>query len=394
MKLGTAAVLQQPETQDAISEMRRFALMNRVQAEIAALEATISSLRGQPGNDETIAQLQDSQALLRVSLQQVTFAGDVKSLRAAAATADTAVRHSTETRCSATSAPAESPTNVTKQVLRAIAAPVAGMLSFNFVGKTLSGAQYQTAIASLHKQMQGFIDGFREHVSLQAEMALKHSVDIMRSQQVQTQLIEQAKEAYVAKDTARAAGHLSEAATLGLRDAERVRDVAGNAEGDALVQRAEKTALDAARQAVDQMQLEARKDCTAAGKKGDELEACTMDAAGTKIETLRIRMIKIQMETATEEKEAEERATRILRSLAPHDALEQARKQAQEAKAGLSSVTIMTVEQTTIKNVSTGLSGVTVSPVAANAKITPAETPVVEDKTEAKAATVLRMGPR
>ena len=335
------AVLAMPETaegQEAVlSDARTHALAMRVIAEIAAIETSIGQLRMQGGTDaeNAISELQMSQGVLLSSLREVQSARKPEDLRQIASHVGVAIRQSTESRCSAGAAP-ESLALTAKHIAKTLAVPVVGSVAFAFKGKLMGAVDYRSALNMLTARGREFIDGFAKHIEAHANAASQHMVDIAHSQQTQGTLLQQAREAYVQGAPAEAATRITEAATLSLRDAERVKAVHSDAVTGALVDAAKQNATQAVRHAVDQAQVDARADCTTQKKTGQALEACTLDAATLKIEALRVRMIRIQVHVGAGEDEATERATQILRSAAPHDAsqlvLGQARAQ-EQAKA-------------------------------------------------------------
>lgn len=354
------AMLREPVAE--VTDTQKQALELRVIAEIAALDNAISALRSQHGveAEEGITHLQASQALLLTSLREVQHAKHPRELRHVAAHVDTAIRHSTESRCSASHGH-ETTAITVKSVAKALAAPFAGSVSKAFAGKTLSLVDYRTALSTLARQGQQMMDGFKAHIEAATAAAAQHSVDIGRSLQLQQQLLQQASEAYVQGQPAEATSRVSEAATLGLRDAERVRDAHRDVQTDALVERARSNAREAVRLTADQMQVDARRDCTEQGKTGEALEACTIQGATARIDTLRLRMIRIQVQVGETEEAADARATAILREAAPHDqqaiVLGQARAEQQARDA--STVIRMTVTDVNVTQI----------------RITPVETP-------------------
>lgn len=357
---ASMAMLREPVA--VVTDAQKQALELRVIAEIAALDNVISSLRSQHGveAEDGITHLQASQALLLTSLREVQHAKHPRELRQVAAHVDTAIRHSTESRCSASHGQ-ETTVITAKTIAKTLAAPFAGSVSKAFAGKTLSLTDYRSALSSIARQGQQMMDGFRAHIEAATAAAAQHSVDIGRSLQLQQQLLQQAGEAYVQGQPAEATSRVSEAATLGLRDAERVRGVHRDAQTEALVERARSNAREAVRLTADQMQLDARRECTEQGKTGEALEACTVQGATARIDTLRLRMIRIQVQVGETEDAADARATSILREAAPHDqpaiVLGQARAEQQARNA--STVVRMTVTDVNVTQI----------------RITPAETP-------------------
>lgn len=343
---------------EQVSEAAVQGLYQRVMAEIAAIEGTIAHLRLTGGDDiqTSIAELHYSQTQLLNSLRDMPHAKHPKQLRSIAASIDIAIRHSTEARQHA-QAGQDGSEHLTKQVVRAAALPVAGMVSLRFLGKPLYGSDYRGALTLLQQRGQQFLQGINDQFKVHAEAASRYMVDIVPSQHMQVSLLQHARDAYAQGQPAEAATRLSEAATLSLRDAERVHAVGADPMTGTLLQQAQRTAIAATRHAADQTQLDARRECTEQGKKDAELEACTMDGAVQRIDLLRVRMIRIQLQLETPEGEAVARVERLLDAAAhPEERQLQARKDALGAGILLRNVTITSIE-------------------AAQVRITPAETP-------------------
>ncbi len=307
------------------SEAGKRELSARISQEIAILDAAMSGLRTQygPAADEAIAQMRIDQGALLGSLMQVQHAKHPRELQAIRGAVDTAIRHSTETRNSA-AASCEGPSVAAKTLAKAVVvAPIAGSVSAKFMGKFMGAGEYREALSMLAQRGRVLLDGFAAHIEQQVALAEKHAVDIGRSQQAQATLLQQAREAFVQEKPAEAASHITQAATLGLRDAERVRQVHDDAATRRLVEQAERNSTHAVRHAIDQMQIDARRDCSKEGGNVAQIDACTVQGTATRIDVLRLQMVRIQVQVGENEDAATERMNRILRSAAPQDARQQ-----------------------------------------------------------------------
>lgn len=328
---------------DSVSDTARQALCQHALSEIAVIECAIAHLRMAGVDSEmgaAIAELQRSQTQLRASMRDAQHATHPKQLRSIMAAIDIAIRHSTETRQHA-QAGQDASESAAKQAVRAAALPVAGMVSLRFLGKPLLTSDYRHALAMLQQRGQHFLQGMSDQFRTHADAALRHSVDIARSQQVQMELLQHAREAYRLDKPAEAVARLGEAAMLSLRDAERVHASGASPATDMLLQQAQHTAVAAVRHAADQAQLDARRECTEQGKTGAMLESCTGDGAVQRIDMLRVRMTRIQLYANTPEQEAEQRAERILQTVSSQEERQlQAKKEALGAGVMLRNIAV------------------------------------------------------
>lgn len=332
-------------------EADKYALSMKVIAEMGAIDVALSELYRQHSPDAMngIHQLELSKAALSHSLHEVQFAREAGALKQVSAQVEVTIRQSTEARVA--------PLHINecqeekKKTAKALAVPAAGMVAYKFVGKTLNAFDYQAAVRQLVDQGKGFIDGFRHSVAAHAELAAKHAVDLMVSQQAQLGLIEQARGHYDFGKHGEAARAISEAAVLNLRDAEALRDRQRDESSEAMVQQARVRAAEAVRHTADQIQVDARRDCTTQGEKGQALEQCTVTKATQHIGELQEKMTQIQLGTHTPQDEAAQRVQDVFRRASGND-------------PGL------------LFQVLRGLSGVSHAP-ATPAKIVPADTPSV-----------------
>lgn len=359
------------EAAEQVSDVARQSLYQRVISEIAAIENAIAHLQAHGTDsdmDTTIAELRRSQTQLLNNLRDVQHARHPKQLRSIAASIDIAIRHSTETRQHA-QAGQDSPEQLVKQIVRAAAVPAVGMVSLRFIGKPLFASDYRDALTLLQQRGKLFLQGITGQFKAHAEAASRHMVDIATSQQVQETLLQHARDAYLQDNPSEAAARLSEAATLSLRDAERVHGAVANAATDTMVRQAQHTAVTAARYAADQAQLDARRECTEQGKKDAELEACTFTGAAQRIDMLRVQMVRIQLYMDTPEQEAATRVERILQGVTlPEEWQLQVRQEVMEASAMLRRITITAVDAAQVRILPVETPGMAVAPMVSNLK--------------------------
>lgn len=334
---GMAAGFMFAAADRAVDRAASIALSQRVMEEIAIIDNTLGQLRLQHGAEaeESVTHLLMTRSALFTSLRDVQYAKHPRELRHIASSVDVSIRHSAEARAAA---PIHEETTQTRarKLIQTVAVPGAGMVALKFAGKPLGLLDYRQALGMLHARGQALVREFTASLETHAAVALQHDLDITASQQTQATLLQHARDAYMRDQPVEAATHISEAATLGLREAERVREIQPNDVTGTLVEKAQENAMQAARHAVDQMQVDARRDCTQQGKTGQELEACTVDASALRIASMRMRMIRVQMQVETPQEEAEARTDRIIRSIAPQDqplllGQERAQQQARDA---------------------------------------------------------------
>jgi len=225
-------------------------------------------------------------------------------------------------------------------------AAVAGGVASGYAGKAMSAGDYADAVRDLIGFGRKLMGKMRTRMGEMETLAETHGVDINRSQEMQKSLLA-AVEGHQARGEPVAAGtKLAQVAVLSLKDAEDIQQAAPKDAGVARMHEAAKAqAVDAARQAVDAIEVDARFGCSQAGKTGHDLEACTIQGRDKGIGLLRMQIIDIQIQVQESPETAIDRANEILREVAPMEGarkdnvvrLGDARRQAEAAMATIRS---------------------------------------------------------